>query len=373
VGQEAAKLNQLRAKLMKEGDEFILSKDSTTADHRLVLEEIEKDYQFLDQQHRLIEEQKTEMARMQETLTGFERNLEAQNRLQSEQQAKLNVFSKQLLTKLGMVEYEREDVKRMVEEFGRDLREWEQRLTDNQRITRELDKGRSSIRKSLSLIGEKGINALNTPDRASLLERRNTKKIHDIFKMEKSFQEEIRTEREGNFGSSPPREAEENARTIRDLQELVKSQQQRIYELESSGAPRRATETVKTKSSVAVKGDPADAGRLQELQTEMEVIFEHKIQTFKASQPNRANPQKYAERIKAIESAQRTMRNVLVLLSQVNNLRVESLGVDGSIFDHEKLAADYEKKIADLIEFIQRVKDNTDFFNNNMDNEILIR
>lgn len=375
VRTEAGRLAQMHSKIARDGEAVNAARESASQDHQLVFQEIEKDYEFLDQQLKIVEEQRNEIANMHETLAQYERTLEKQNSLHLEQQAKINVMANQLVQKLNSTDYDQSDVKRLVEGFAIEFKELEHQVIETQRFSRELDKNRASVRKSMAVISEKSTKALNLPERTSILERRNTKKFQEAIKFEKSYHNELKGMTSFEV-VGPLFSDNQNEKNIKDLQSIIQAQQRRITELEGSALPgaQRSTAALKVSQQPASDADSVDQQqRIVELQAEIDRLFEQRLAAFRNSQPNKANPQKYQERIRAVENAQKTARNALVVLSQLNNLRVESLTFDGSLFDHEKLAAQYEKRIADLIEFIQRVKDNTDFFNNNMDNEILIR
>lgn len=382
ISTETEKLNALRSQLNQHKDQFQENKDQVAHEHQTIFDEIEQDYLFIDQQLKILEEQKKEINKLKETLEGYEKSLDDQNRIHKEQQARFAYASKQFLLRINGADCDVDQIRRIADTFVNDFRDAETKFSENQKMASEIQKERLSIKKSIDFLVDKSRKSTNLKDRKSIHERRNTKKFQDI-----SGRPVSKTEFINMYGNPDQADAsmfdhsmeshhmEVKDRQIEELQEVVANQQKVIADFQNN--LKSAQNSIKLGDNVSKKSKDGsfqlDQSHLGDLQIQVEVVLAQTIQNFKAINGHQMNSQKYSDRLKSIESGQKVIRAVFKMITQAGDLQKENTNFEADFFDHEKIVTRYEKKIADLIEFIQRVKNNTDFFNNNMDNEILIR
>lgn len=380
IKEETDKLNTLRMKVNKHTDELQEIKEQVNQDHQTIFDEIEQDYIFIDQQLKIIDEQKQEIIQLKTVLENYEKSIEGQSKLNQELQIRFNVLSKQFLQKINNPNIDIIEFRKIADVFVNDFKDAETKFNDNQRQTRENEKQRISIKKNIDVMAEKSKKVINLDDRRSIHERRATKKNQDFSASgskadTKLFKSPDFADISHNEHSIDYHQIEVKERQIDELREIIKSQQKMIVDLQN--AVKSAKSLSSQNDSNARKSKDQNSSQnmldLNDLQLQMEVALVQATQNFKNINSNQIKSPKYAERAKILESGQRIVRNIFKMMNQSNDLQKENINFEADFFDHEKLASKYEKKIADLIEFIQRVKTNTDFFNNNMDNEILIR
>lgn len=363
IKQEEGRLAQLRNQLTE--NEGLLREERQTVDqnHAVVLQEMQKDYQYLEGQMQLVEQQRKELASAKATLEHYERMLDEQSRLHHDQQARFNLLAKQAAQKVSSSDFDTGEVRRLFNGFVAEVRECEERFNEFQLTHNQLQKNKDGVRKSLAVIADRTSRHSNARDQKSVTEHRLSKKFTE-------FSEDVIANRMVN------------ARELNDKDEQILQLKDRLREAEEEVESLRVELRQKAKSHPvsANFGKPfadsnarVDLSKLDDIATQLEGMFDHQRKKLEAQKVISGQEEIFRERTRALGEAQLLNKRTLVLLETVIQSTPNELSLEGGVFDYEKIVLRYEKKIKDLMEFIQRVKDNTDFFNNNMDNEILIR
>ena len=341
IKAETAKLNVLRLKTTQETDVLIQTKISVSQNQNLVAEEIEKDFTFVEQQLKLIEDQKKEIAKMQETLETYEKSLESQNKVHIDLETRINIFSKHVAQKLNSLDFSPDELKTVLQNFTFDFKNAETKFIENQKITRDFEKNRVSIRKNLSVIAEKSSKSINLIERKSIHEKRITKRIQEQFQAS-NYQDanSVKMDQFGDYAnnqlSHSSKIQEEKENMISDLKILVKLQQDQISDLQNFYQKNRNSVSEKN-STVKIILDPdmpPEQLKINEIKTEIESLFLQKIQLIKDNNHGKINSPKLVERIKSMESAVTVMRNVLKILGQMADSQGENFVFNGDVFDH---------------------------------------
>ena len=119
--------------------------------------------------------------------------------------------------------------------------------------------------------------------------------------------------------------------------------------------------------------------RLEELRDDVIVLCDASIDYIKEKAGDAADDPKHLKRIDYIEKSKRAVSNIFKVLNvlhngkkEVNNKRLGVFVAEQEMFDHEMLKHKYEAKIKDLVDYIKRIRDNSEFFNPTADNDIVL-
>ncbi len=119
--------------------------------------------------------------------------------------------------------------------------------------------------------------------------------------------------------------------------------------------------------------------RLQELKDDVIVLCDASIDYINEKAGQNTNDPRYLKRIDYITKSKRAVSNIFKVLNvlhngkkEVNNKRLGVFVAEQEMFDHEMLKLKYEAKIKDLVDYIKRIRDNTEFFNPTADNDIVL-
>ena len=388
-------------------------------------EEMGKDYEYIDEQLELIEKQKVEFDELREKLESFEHQLEDQNRAQREQQERFAIMQRQFFERLGNSQFDIEELKRAAEKFNIDFSEANKKFGEHQKITKDLEKQRSVYKRNIdSIVEQQSKEGTIQERRTNNQERRNTRMTKDNLTFVSSTQveqnmkikqdaHEILDRMFSNVTLKAFKKDDRNKDALIDQlfkrtkeleEELLSAQKDfKKYKLShflgGEGTSRKNSKVVQNpflenSKPVSQRGshneqefntdEAADqnsaAPPLKDLQTDILDLCDACIDELRHSIDEAEDPEKVNERILYLQNSKRVVKNIFKVLEQISAAGTEQEGnvlqtfnLDNDDFDNEKLRRRYEQKIKGLVDYIQRIRECNDFFNTNIDNDILVK
>lgn len=95
--------------------------------------------------------------------------------------------------------------------------------------------------------------------------------------------------------------------------------------------------------------------------------------------PEAEDPEKIKTRIEYLHKARTITENIFKFLNLIHNSkkdfdnkRLRNLGALIEDWDLEAMKEKYDQKIKQLVDYIKKIRDNNDFFNFDVDNNILV-
>ena len=403
--------------LSEEVREFMEWKKVVEAESRAAAEQLDKDYEYIDEQLQLIEANRKEFDALKDNLEHYEKYLEDAQRIQNEQAKRFYLVQKQFFDKLSSSELDLSELRAYAKKFGVDFDELEKASKENAKLQTAIEKQKESFRKH--------INSMTADNRqSSVKERRDTNAQRKISKNAK----------QGGAGLAENVQAIENEFKIKqqasDLLETLfynacldavkrneKSKEEVIVELRlkitqmEDALDKERKEAQKGKlahyiinKATAGEVDPKasqeayalqksnafsrrslvsvetlkEPERLQELKQDVLDLCDISIETIREQAVKSQNHNKAIERVKFIEHSKKVLKNIFKVLNTLHNSKRDFdngilVAMDGENdqFDHETIKAKYDAKVKELVDYIKRIRVNMDFFNANVDNDVL--
>jgi hypothetical protein len=406
-------------------DEILHEKKALEAEKVMQADELNKDYEYIDEQLHLIEKQKWEFEALKDKLETLERHLNDQQRLQHEQQQKFLIAQRNFFEKLKNSEFDIDELKRMANKIGVDLQDNDQRFQENLRLARRIEKGKAELKKSLQELADMQQKEGTVHERRTTnLERKNTRTkdgsvvslVHaDNLKVRKEAADlideifsHVVLKSAKHFDKNKDELIKKLNERVNTLEHKLKDEEAKVKKLKLSQytEPRASESKViqnpfhnmdenLKRQSVVVHGaqspippsnspnnqpaihQPEKIG-LQTLKEEVEDLCDAAILLLEKKLQSSKNAEVTKERIKYLQNGKRVVGNLFKVLAQFEGegaenkeVNIPAFNLDNDQFDFEKLKARYEAKIRNLAEYIQRIRDNSDFFNSNIDVDIL--
>ena len=114
--------------------------------------------------------------------------------------------------------------------------------------------------------------------------------------------------------------------------------------------------------------------RLNDLQENLEDICDSAVQLIAELSGNQVTP-KVKDRSEYIVQTRRLFQRVFgtikEITSEVKSINNEDLVIDYENFDLETLKSKLESKLRSVVSYISKIRDNSDFFNNDVDGQII--
>lgn len=418
--QELAKFNREKKMHLAHLGEFSNDKTTIDSERAEVMKEIEKDYEYLEEKNRLLTEQKAELERLMKQLDDYEASLQNQNRLQQEQHERFIIQQKQFFKKLSSTNFEPKEIRKLAEEVGAAVNQVDETYEEAQKRERELARGRNQTKKNIESIAESTLREAGELDQGAqpAVERRTTGKLRETASVVTSMQaqDKIKIQQDafklvdkifsnavmGAFKKQNQQKDEliENLKgSVQKLETRLKDMHKRIKNSKLSFFTSKGMVSQKVKvvsnpfankglneldgtrqqevvgeKEVEVPGMGEHADRLAELQEQVEDLCDQSIKTVNELSGGKQSG-KAKERIEYLIQMRKAVQGMFGLVKRVN---AGSHIDDGEAprfeydnFDLERLKANLEAKLQELVLFISKVKKSNDFFNPNMDNEIL--
>ncbi|MCA6492064.1 MAG: hypothetical protein IM572_05260 [Chitinophagaceae bacterium] len=426
-----------------EMEEYMNYKKAFEAEKQQQLETLEKDYQFVDTQLNLIENQKKEFDAFKEKLEIWEKNVKEQSRLQTEQHERFVILQRNFFEKLKNAEFDVNELKVYAQKFGVDLENADKKFRDNLKYAEKLEKEKEDHKKNIENIVDQHFKEGTVNERRTqVAERKFTRTMREgsiaevthaldvNFKLKKDANEVIEEifanvllNSARNGDNKKDEIISELNKKLEELEEKLKEAdrqnrrskfeklgERKSVAVEDKGAERKSvdennvptpTKVIKNpyfgmdektpasprqsgispdrKSVSSAKQDQKGNSDPLDLHTEVKDLCEAGIEVLQRKISKGKDADKNHERIQFLQQSKKILDNIFKMLTQIKGGKsmeksdVKPFHLDNDQFDYEIIKSKYEQKIKKLIEYIHRVRDNTDFFNNNIDSEILVK
>jgi len=421
---ENVRLWREKNSLNEEVREFMEWKKVVEQENKANQELLDKDYEYIDEQLQLIETNRREFDQLKDNLEHYEAYLEDQQRIQNEQQKRFYLIQKNFFEKLMTSELDVEELRHYAKKFGVDLDELEKASKENQKLQVAIEKQKETFRNH--------INSITTDVRKqSVMERRNTNaqrkasriqgkpvaigldnmiSIENDFKIKQEASDLLETlfmnacldamkrndkskddtivelrlkiEELENIMEKERKEAQKGKlahyiinKTQQGEVEVKNSYTKESHEYNSIPKPRDAMHSRRSLISVDTLREPE---KLQELKQDVLDLCDVSIDYIREQGVKTQNHEKAHERVKFIEHSKKVIKNIFKVLNTLHNSKrdfdngvLNVMDKENEMLDHEIVRTRYEVKVKELVDYIKRIRDNIDFFNQNVDNDIL--
>ena len=422
---ENVRLWREKNSLNEELKEFMEWKKVVEEENKFNQELLDKDYEYIDEQLQLIEVNKKEFAQLKENLEHYEAYLEDQQRIQNEQQKRFHLLQKQFFEKLMTSELDIDELRQYAKKFGVDFDELEKASKENQKLHVAIEKQKETFRTHINSItadvhkqSVKERRATNAQRKISrnqgkLLSnnQENVLSIENDFKIKQEASDLLETLFMNACLDALKRNDKSKEDTIielrlkiEELENLMekerkdaqkgklahyimnKTQQGDInlkasYNKESQDLPTmsKGRDPVHSRRSIISVETLKEPERLQELKQDVLDLCDISIDYIRDQTAKSLNQEKNMERIKFIEHSKKVIKNIFKVLNTLHNSKRDfdncillAMDKESDELDHEILKTNYDAKVKELVDYIKRIRDNIEFFNPTVDNDILI-
>ena len=379
---------------------------------------INKEYRYLEQKTQDLNEQQAEFDAMNEKLVDFEISLQNQFRIQQEQNQRFILQQKQFFKQLLDTNFEPSELKKFSEEIAKALKVNDDFFEESQKQEREFLKSRSIMKRSLDILNDKQLNksvVIEAPE--SIVVRRYSKeRKKSIIAVESEGAEnQMKIQQEANklteeifskaalgFFSNINQQKDELIKNLKASILKLETKHTAMHKARQTSKLRFFTSTAKKNKSQVISNpfaenanedvanqklensnpnmDPFDDDqeevndRLNDLQENLEDICDQVIQLISDFSGNQITP-KVKERTEYIMQSRKLFQTIFSIIKEMNSevkfIVQEDLVIDYENFDLNALKAKLEINLLNVISFIFKIKNNSEFFNNDIDGQIV--
>lgn len=416
---EAARLNREKNDHHRRLQEFTSDKKLIESEHKQSLLEYQRDYEFLEEKTRQLNDQKAEFDELNRKLAEFEVSLKNQSRSQQEQNSRFIIQQKQFYKRLVDTNFDLKELKKMAELVSQEIGSVDEHFEEHQKMERELTKSRLNMKKEMEILEQNKLKEIDDPEIAAAKEKRAAKnKGEGAEKGSNNAENKIKVAQEANsvldklFNEAVlavyKKQNQQKDELIENLKESVVNLETKLQEMikkikstklnfftaKNPNAPPKpiivanpfantsfndsemnASENKQDKSEDVDKSFEHQQERLMELQDNLEDLCDSTIQIVNQLS-NGKTTQKSSERIEYLIETRKCFQNVFSILKKVNS-RSKHVDTKDDFdytyenFDIERLKYRLQDRLKELVDFIAKVKANNDFFNVAVDNEII--
>lgn len=416
---ERARLEREKSKHEEEIKEFFKDKQLIEEEHKNTLEEITKDYEFLEEKTRILNEQKIEFEELNKKMTEFEVSLQNQNRIQQEQNSRFIIQQKQFFKRLNDTNFDLKELKNLAEEVGISVGVVDENFEEHQKLERDLTRTRQNTKKDIEVMTDKATTEKKDDDKASMIERRAGKVRDDVSVMSFAAENKIKINQdafklvEKIFSDSVltifKRQNAQKDELIQNLNDSIKNLSEKLQLMHQSIKNSKLNfftaknPVVASKPQVVSnpfannslndsgiqnhsenKGNKIDdvdksvdhqQDPLVDLQDSLEDLCDSSIQIVNQLSGGKSN-QTSSERIEYLIEARKVFQTLFSVLKRINSKSKnadynEDFSFSYENFDLPRLKESLQAKLKELVDFIAKIKQNNDFFNVAVDNEIV--
>jgi len=440
---EGVRLWREKNQAATEMEEYMNYKKAFEGEKQQQVDTLEKDYQFVDQQLNLIDNQKKEFDTLKEKLEIWEKNIKEQARLQTEQHERYVILQRNFFEKLKNAEFDVNELKIYAQKFGVDLENADKKFRDNVKQTEKLEKEKEDHKRNLeTLVDQQFKEGTVNERRTQVAERKFTRTLKegsiaevthalDInFKLKKEANDLIEDIFANVLLNSARHADNKKDEIINDLNKKVLELEEKLKEADRQnrrskldrlgerksvvveekgvdrksfdengiptptkviknpyfgmddkmpGSPRHSAISQDRKSVTSGKDNAKITSEPTDLHTEIKDLCQAGIEILQRKISKGKDIDRNHDRIQYLQHSKKILDNIFKVLTQIKggkragHVDLKPFNLDNDQFDYEILKSKYDQKIRQLIEYIQKVRDNTDFFNNNIDSEILVK
>ena len=396
--------------------DFTKDKSSIDKNRDDDLLEINKDYEYLELKTKELNEKRQEFEELNKKLTEFELSLQNQNRLQQEQAQKFKIQQQQFFKKINDTNYDMKELKKLTDELGSTITKDEEEQDENTKKEREIQKGRSVVKKTIDNMNDVPVvNEENKEQTSSAIIRRYTKKRtndgetnvaenkiqiqQDAFKLtEKVFAEAVlkvyqkHNEQKEELIDNLKGSVIKLESKLIDMHKQIKNSKLNFFTSKSpiiekakiianpfadpdlNGSDDKHEE-FKNENELNEESAEPPVDRLADLQESVEDVCDAIIQLIGEISGKQSTP-KVKERIQYLLETRKVFQVIFSIIKDVNSKtkefsNTEQYSIQYENFDLQNLKSVLENKLRSIIGFISKVRENSDFFNMNIDSEII--
>lgn len=422
----------------KEVKEFMEYKNVIEEDQRIHQEELDNDYEFIDEQLNLVEVNKRELDQFKENLDNYENFLENQQRLVNEKQKKFDIAQRKFFEKLHNSNFNIDDMKEYGEKMGIDMEKLQNSLDKEKKFEKKLLDQKSKFKKNIETLQMK-VPENNISARRSTIQVRRTSRLSQAnrrqsqgkqaqmelnYKIKKGVDDLIEDIFSNVNVKNLQAQTQDKDQQIKTLQEKVekvkklldeekvKSKKLKLAQFvlkkaKASGANVKAeikntptdVETHKKSVTIITDREPntlsipkgmmvrnsmasmktlKEPASLKELKMDVMDLVDMSIIILKENSDKVSDSSKIEERLKFLERCKIAINSIFKVLNKIHNSKkdfdnglVNKAHDFNEGFDFELLKDRYETKIKTLVDYIKKIRDNNDFFNFSVDNNVL--
>lgn len=411
---EVARLAREKNSLANNMVEFLEQKKANEQEKEMANEEIERNYDLLDEQTQVLNEQKAEYNNLLARLREFEETIAAQGKQHAEQKAKFQAMQRSFFAKVSQPGYDFKELKKLAEEVGVSLSDADERFKEAQRLDKDMTRARMESRKSFDRASNRGSSADIRVDRKS--EKRVERRLKDTMSFIGGGQTEGRMKLQQNasqivekvFSDASlavyKKHAVNKQEVVEGLRFKIESLQEEIRALteKSQGAKinflsEHAEEDLVKASLNSQKQAEEEEERPkafthpeaireaveerspEELLETMKDLCEATLHQLEQDQKVGLTVAAAREKEAFLAAASRVLEEQFKVFRQLSSLESQDglLAPPGAFswerdqLDFERIRAQFELKMKALLEYIGSLKVNNDFFNPGIDGAIL--
>ena len=388
---EAVRVWREKTKLQEEAKEFAEYKKVIEEEDAGTQAELEKDYKFLEEQLLQLEKGKVEMSGLKASLKQYEKFLDEEHRMQLEQTEKFNFAQKQFFDRLKQSQFDLPELRAFASKFNAELQALDQGLRAHEAAQIDLEKRKSKIRASIFAgVIETSANKIGAR-RVTVANARNSKLNNldglshaaHILQIENKFQAQFEADKllERIFNRACLHHSKttgiSNDRELEKLKNLVEDAEKRLKEEQQVSKELKLSLFVKNKAAI-LKGEaqslpqapslPLEAGGFSNAQQDALDLFEVTTNQLKNQLGSAKDSKKIQERIAFVENSHKELESIFKNLNSLARAASEEQTFE---LEHLTLKSAYERKIKFLMDYIIKIRENYEFFNNEVDNQIL--
>ena len=403
---EAVRVWREKAALQEKIASFLAAKKR--GDAAIASAAVDADFEFVEAQLRELEREREDFDQAKNCLEAFETAISRQRDELISSARGFVKAQKHFFARLENSDFDAKELEAFAQKFGIDLAQTEKRWREDERYNAELNRLREAFSRSAANAGHGvGLSPLRArratlaQGRKSAFDRRDPGRQRFTLldnpgdaafaSLDPTRQRLILAERAdaliervfssstlallGGTDRSPAYMIDEYKRKVEYLEREIQLEKNLVEKLRSQGAetPTQASSEPRgqlSRRSFASLESVHIPEQLNQLQNEL-------LESFAQVEKSFENEAHSAENQRYLSESKRLISKVFAGLALIHNGKKEfDNALIGNVyigeeFDSEKLKAAFEAKVATLVAYIMRIRDSYEFFNNNMDNEIL--
>ena len=412
---EGVRLWKEKTKNQEEIKEFMEWKKVVDKEYNEQQKELEGDYDYIDKQLQLIEKNKAEFDNLKGHLEQYETYLENQERIQNEQIQRFNLIQKQFFLKLRSETVEMEDLRTFADKYEIDYEEFERKAQETNKLTSEIDFQKDNFKKTINNITlDVRDVTLKERKKSNIIRKKSRMSRMSVFGELKGFEREFRlkikqdadkiienmfldimVKKLGFLDEEKDQYIKKLENTVEYLNDnkiidhtdntshdknfevlkTIEKRQKSFSEVKeknrspSFGALAKSFDIAKEVRSLEVKKDQINSLCNETIKILEKGILESELEE---------NKSKIQEKIMTVEKCKTVISSIFRFLTKFHKSKdfdndiLKSISLLEKDVDVEEIRKKYERKIRLLVDYIKKVKTNSNFFNYNVDNDILV-
>ena len=413
--QELAKFARDKKSFEEELVEFKHDKRAIDKEKEEAIEEVNKDNEYLEEKIKELDQKKAEFEQLSKKMTEYEISLQNQSRVLVEQNQRFIIQQKQFFKKINDTNFDSRELKKLAAELDATIPAQEEAYEESQKQIREIAKSRIGVKKTITTFTEtntkeetvEGDKKTGVIRRYKNKNRQNSSNVTQTAEQKIKIQQEAFTLVEEIFNKAVLTQHKKYTQKKDDLIENLKLSvvklQNKLIDM-TKNIKNSKLSFFMTKSPVVDKvkvisnpfadpdlndsvhkhgnlndskgsEDEHQVDRLGDLQENIEDFCDSVIQQIQNLSGGKITP-RIKERIEYLIETRKVIQKIFGIIKHINskNKDIETsdeYSITYMNFDLVELKDQLEGKLKTIIAFISKVRENSDFFNTNIDGEII--